>query len=524
MPIRARSIQVYLLAGVRLVCQMNRLGIGGLLPLAAAELGLSTAQKASLLSAFPFGYLLTQIAGGAAADRLGGKCIISLVLLSTAASSIVFSCLSSFAAMWAVLFVMGFLQGPCFPASGVLVARWVPGHERSRVTATLEVGNPSGAVLGLCGMPLLAEYFGWRRVLAAASAATLAYAGLWHVLAADSPRQCRYLSLTEAWELRELAQQGDAGEEAATPAKPAVAAPPWRILAIPSTWSVLFASVAFNFQRYFTYIWITAYSTDMLHAPVSSSTACMFWSNLADMVFALGAGKAADALAKSGRISTLGIRRLFATVGFVGTGTCLLLVGFVRQQASVTLLVALASGLHSCHVAGFKSSYTELSRAYSGVLSGLGNTFGSLSSFVVPLIGAAVLEAYGGSQNLTAWRMVFGTAFAAGALGAVLYAALVSTECLDERVAAPVAQWPPAAPCAGPRASCRRRRGAQRLRAAGAEGSPRKPWKERRTPLGLMLVSATLHAAGFPTASAPSFRPHPASPAPWLSIVSDIWG
>ena len=87
-----------------------------------------------------------------------------------------------------------------------------------------------------------------------------------------------------------------------------------------ATWSVLFANVAFNYQRYFTYVWVAAYSTDMLKAPVSFAAACMFWSNLADIAFAIAVGKVADALAKSGRMSTLSIRRLFAAVGFLGTG------------------------------------------------------------------------------------------------------------------------------------------------------------------------------------------------------------
>jgi len=416
--------------------------------------------------------------------------------------------------MWAVLFLMGLCQGPCFPAGGVLVARWVPSGEKEMATAVLEVGNPGGAVVGLCGMPLLAQFFGWRSVLAASGMATLAFAALWHALAADSPQECRYLSASEARKLQELARPGAAREPKPSAGLQAFA----RILPVKATWSVLFANVAFNYQRYFTYVWVAAYSTDMLKAPVSFAAACMFWSNLADIAFAIAVGKVADALAKSGRMSTLSIRRLFAAVGFLGTGVCLLLVSRTRDQSAVTLLVALATGLQACHVAGFKSSYTEISRVYSGVLSGLGNTFASLSSTAVPLVGAALLEMSGGSLDPEAWNFVFQTAFVAGVLGAALYCGLVSTESLDDKVAEPL-QLPSL--LQGGRCSSKQLRSPSASKPqARAIRTPASPRKERRAPLGLLLLTTLLHAAGFPAAKtwAPGFRARsaPAAPEPQI--------
>ena len=50
--------------------------LGALLPFIDAEIAMDGGERGRLLAAFSSGYMLTQVAGGAASDRLGGKLLI----------------------------------------------------------------------------------------------------------------------------------------------------------------------------------------------------------------------------------------------------------------------------------------------------------------------------------------------------------------------------------------------------------------------------------------------------------------
>ena len=71
----ARNVQLYLLFGSRLVQSIMRMAMGPLLVYMCEDpsLGCDASTKGLLLSAFSLGYLMTQVAGGVLADKVGPK-------------------------------------------------------------------------------------------------------------------------------------------------------------------------------------------------------------------------------------------------------------------------------------------------------------------------------------------------------------------------------------------------------------------------------------------------------------------
>lgn len=431
---RARTVQVWLLFGARLLCQSNRLSLGGLMPLLADELRLSVPSRGELLAAFPLGYMLTQVLGGSASDRLGGKPIMGVALVSIGIGIAVLGRLQSFGAMWWTLFFMGVLEGPSFPTGGVILGRWVPAAERARATAVSDAGGPVGALVALFVTPLLAASWGWRSACMVNGCFTLAFALLWAVVAASSPASCSYIAAGELQELRAggVAVDGEAGAKRRVPPGGAM---PWIILTLPSVWGVFVGHVAFNYNRYLMYNWIVTYYTDALHVPVSEAGLYMFWPNAFDALFSFVVGHLADAAVASGRVSMVATRRIFAALGYLGTGIGAALLPFAEGPITATVLVTLASSMQACHNAGFKSSYGDLSVEYGGFLRGIGNTLGTGSSFVVPMLAARLLESGGGSREHGAWQAVFQSVLICSLLGTAAYGALVSTECIDGIIA-----------------------------------------------------------------------------------------
>lgn len=436
---KARFVQVWLLCFARLFNQACRLSLGGLMPLVAAEIGYTTAQKGSLLSAFPLGYLLTQLLGGAASDRWGGKPVMLVALLSTSIGMLVYASLETFQAMWLAMFCVGALQGPSFPANGIVLSRWVPRTERSRATAICDAGGPAGAMVALFGTPTLAARLGWRATFGVSGALTLAFTLLWCRWAANDPTTCRYCTETEVSELRALGVVQDKKVEGLAKGSDSSRSF-WALLAFPSVWSVLVGHMCFNYSRYLMYSWVVTFFIDAFAVPLDGAAFWMLWPTLADAATSVAMGSIADALANSGRLTTLGTRRLFTAIGFCGTGIGALLVSISPSPKVAAVFVTIAAASEACHNAGFKSSYGDLSRQYAGLLTGLGNTCASASSFAVPLVAASLLDASGGSSQRAAWQVVFGSVFCCNVTGAMLYCYLVSCDSIDSRVQASIAK------------------------------------------------------------------------------------
>ena len=78
----------WLLFLARSVCQGNRVLLGALLPFIVAEVAMPNDEKGRVLAAFSGGYMLTQVAGGAASDRVGGKALILVAIVAMAGGTL----------------------------------------------------------------------------------------------------------------------------------------------------------------------------------------------------------------------------------------------------------------------------------------------------------------------------------------------------------------------------------------------------------------------------------------------------
>ena len=120
---------VVLLAAVAVfICYMDRVVISiAIIPM-AADFGWSPEEQGRVLSSFFVGYLLTQIAGGWLAERLGGNVVLgagvvfwSLFTLLTPVAAA-----GGLAALLMARVLMGVGEGITFPSIYALFGRWIP--------------------------------------------------------------------------------------------------------------------------------------------------------------------------------------------------------------------------------------------------------------------------------------------------------------------------------------------------------------------------------------------------------------
>merc|ERR1711879_642417 len=131
-----------------------------------------------------------------------------------------------------------------------------------------------------------------------------------------------------------------------------------------------------------TYNWVLTYLTDGLNLPVNVAGGCMFAPTIVDAVSSCGVGWVADKIANSGTVSTINVRRIFTGFGFFLAGCMAMALGYISTPLQATILLSIGGIAEGAHNAGFKSSYGELSKSYTGFLTGIGNTLASASAFV----------------------------------------------------------------------------------------------------------------------------------------------
>merc|ERR1712079_17988 len=106
------------------------------------------------------------------------------------------------------------------------------------------------------------------------------------------PSNCNYINKAEFQELQAAGVIIDSTTNGLAGGNPF----PWRIMLIPSVWSVLLAHGVFNYARYLMYNWVVTYYTDVLQLPVAEAGSYMLWPNLADAITSVTTGKIADAM------------------------------------------------------------------------------------------------------------------------------------------------------------------------------------------------------------------------------------
>eukprot|EP00933_Yihiella_yeosuensis_P058169 TRINITY_DN5844_c0_g1_i2.p1 TRINITY_DN5844_c0_g1~~TRINITY_DN5844_c0_g1_i2.p1 ORF type:complete len:524 (-),score=98.85 TRINITY_DN5844_c0_g1_i2:81-1586(-) len=450
-PIQFRWVMCWLLFGCRMVCQANRILLGALLPAIRKDVGFTDAETGSLLSAFASGYMLTQIIGGVVADRLGGKWMLQLAINSVTLGSLVapFAIDRGFWPAYCTYFLMGLMEGPSFPTSGSMLSKWITASERATAASLADTGGSIGGLVALGGGPILATQIGWRSTFAVYGLSSAVFCVIWLVFSSSRPNNTRFVSPEE---LEHLMKEGvverpveECNVAGATPAgdkNKVVSAEPskdasdtdtsakkqdgsvWKMLREPPVLAVCYAHSVFNFGRYFLYGWIPTYYSEVLGVPAVTAGFYMTCLQVADAFVKLLVAPIADRLTASGYLSILGIRRLLSCSAFIGFGAGLGFCGTATSPVWATVALVAAKSTASCHAAGFKTNYLDITKKHTGTIAGVGNTLATLSSMIAPLTAGAVIQASG-------WSSMFTLCFFVNLSGAVVFGLFSSATNLD---------------------------------------------------------------------------------------------
>ena len=428
----ARTKMAILLACVRIFQQSMRNTLSPLLVFMAAEVKFSTSQKGMLLSAVAAGYFFTQVPGGALADRFGAKNVMTICLiLSACCIAAVPTAIEKFGVdgLWWTVALMGFVQGPLFPCSAVVLARWMPrqgptgADEKAWGTSMLDIGVSLGSLAIIPVANSLAETLGWRNAFRGIGALSLGFTATWHVLASETPSRCWFISDDERAFLEKsirvppaAAKSSSSSSTAGTSRFSSVVGVPFSVATHPGVWAVFFSHAAFNNGAYYITYWSPTYYADVLKLPNSEAKYHLMLPFVANLALTVSVPLLMR-FTQSRGVTLLSSRKLFTCVGFVGAA---LGVVFIAQQRTrspwaSTALFAIANSFFGLAPSGFKSNYLDITEAYVGILSGYGNTFATVASWAGPKMVAFLLERF------QSWDLVFKYVACVNLLAAAYY-------------------------------------------------------------------------------------------------------
>jgi MFS transporter, ACS family, glucarate transporter len=116
------------------------------------DLGLSNEQWSWVLASFAFGYALFQTPGGALADRLGGRVVLTAVVTLWSLFTGLTAAAWNLGSMLVVRFLFGAGEAGAFPGMARVVYSWIPVKERGLVKGINFSGSRIGAALAMPGI------------------------------------------------------------------------------------------------------------------------------------------------------------------------------------------------------------------------------------------------------------------------------------------------------------------------------------------------------------------------------------
>ncbi|OMO59100.1 Major facilitator superfamily [Corchorus olitorius] len=396
------------------VCYIERVGFSIAYTVAADAAGISEASKGLLLSAFFWGYACSQVPGGWAAQKIGGRKILllSFVLWSSTCFLVPLDPNRATVLIVARLLV-GVAQGFIFPSIHTVLAQWVPPHERSRSVSLTTSGMYLGAAMGMLFLPSLVKFKGPQSVFLAEAALGVMWSLLWFEYATDPPRSehpkataagfGESLLPTKAGQKMKVENGGSTVRTAQIP---------WRkILVSGPVWAIVVNNFTFHYALYVLMNWLPTFFEQRLQVSLQEmgSSKMMPYFNM--FIFSNIGGVLADHFITKRIMSVTKTRKFLNTVGFMVASVALMAIPIFRTSGGAILCSSVALGFLAFGRAGFAVNHMDIAPRYAGILMGVSNTAGTLAGVIGVHLTGWLLEAakvaYADLSSPESWRLVF---------------------------------------------------------------------------------------------------------------------
>lgn len=278
----------------------------------------------------------------------------------------------------------------------------------------LDIGISVGALLIVPVANSLAVAVGWRHTYHIVGGASMAFVALWMWLGAEEPGKCWFIGDDERHFLQLHAARPDAKKQKKQGG--GALGMPASKLQHPALWAIFLPHIAFNYGAYFMTNWNPTYYKDVLQLSPSDMRVHLALPHVANLV-AKSLNPILVTFVEKQGYSLLRSRQIFTVAGMFGSAAAMLPIPYFSDQSVwwSTLLFVVANCCFGLAPSGFKSNYLDVTVEYVGIVSGIGNTLGTVASYIGPLAVAYILSATG------RWELVMVSIAVMNLLGAACF-------------------------------------------------------------------------------------------------------
>lgn len=356
-----------------------------------------------ILSAFVLGYALFQVPGGWLADRYGPRVVVTCAILwwsiFSAATAIAprlpfahwFGLAWSFAI---VRFLIGLGEGATYPSANKIVSSWMGPTQRGIGNSMFLAGIGVGGVATPVLIAWVMKNWGWQASFYACGCVGIVIALVWHFYVRDRPSEHPRVNPAE---LAQMYAQNESAETQSldTPRDPAR----WgRVFSNATVWGLVLSYFFLGYASYLYYTWFYLYLVQVRHLTIVQGG---LWGSTPFLAMALltpVGGMASDAA-----VRRIGRRRGRQSVVWFGLACSTSLLWWGSHTANNTLAIltlAVAAGFIGFASTGWWAVCNDLTRDFSGSLSGLMNMGGNLGGWISPVLTAYIATRFGWTRAL----------------------------------------------------------------------------------------------------------------------------
>lgn len=403
-PTRVRWHILVLLAVIAALTYIDRLNLGIAGKHIQDEFAFSNETMGWILSAFVLGYALFQVPGGWLGDRFGPRGVLTVAIvfwsLFTAATALAprLPLRDWFGLAWSFAiarFLVGVGEGTAFPNTSRMVAFWMSERERGIGNSLWLVGIGAGGMVTPMFIASMAERWGWRASFYACAIVGTVVALAWHLYATNHPEEHHRVN---PGELAIIHGSLAAREESRASSRVRQPTPWNKIFSSGSVWALVLSYFCIAYPAYIFYTWFFIYLVRVRGLTVTQGG---FWGSTPFIAIALLAplgGKISDrAVARFGKRHG---RQSAVWLGAVCSATLLWAGSHTQNNTLAILLLAAAAGFNLFATATWWATCNDLTRNFSGSLSGLMNMCGNLGGWLSPIVTAYIATHLGWTQAL----------------------------------------------------------------------------------------------------------------------------
>eukprot|EP01065_Artemidia_motanka_P024262 TRINITY_DN28909_c0_g1_i2.p1 TRINITY_DN28909_c0_g1~~TRINITY_DN28909_c0_g1_i2.p1 ORF type:complete len:423 (+),score=147.02 TRINITY_DN28909_c0_g1_i2:49-1317(+) len=371
-----RAIVVAALCAANFICFADRTIMGVCIIPMKQQFEWTENMKGVLLSAFYWGYTVTQLPGGRASEWLGCKpVLVTAVALWSAATWMIPDTASQLPLLLSARVLLGLAEGVHFPCTAMYISQCFTPDMRGRAIAVVFAGIEVGTVTASLLAPRLIVAFGWPSCFRIFGALGV----LWCI-----------------------------ASRTFLPAPPAVSrgrkqTPIGPMMRHRNFWAVLGAHVCFSAYTHSALNWLPSFFHDPPYsADVGSLGLYTTPPHLCNVLVSVVAGAAADKAVSRG-MPALRARRLASAFGFFVPAALLLCFPFAQTRLRGAVLWGMIAGAAAvCVKCGHLLHMMDVAPESVGLLMGVVNTAGSVAGLAANYGAGAMLTAFPGC-----WQTLF---------------------------------------------------------------------------------------------------------------------